>query len=372
MENKPDLIVVRGGGAPDAYASIAVANVVYAAAKDNREVTLQRMQNNSKRGGTAYTQYFVDSPTLLPYPEAQSHFRYVFGYNNSRSTQVIMQEAAKSNHIFFFGYCLIDSEMELLLEVNPNVYVFDYHTNTLSQRVRNRLSMYKHDVNKCAAQLAWDFFVPSSIDRYPMLINEVAFSIFNNRQHGRELFFGLTSCPFQAPSWVSLLGVDIRQAIPAILQRGQFFLDFHKVLQSQILDSATIVRFEGVDHRANQKQVLSKAESSSDALVIYMLQCTTPTANYFMRCIDDLRIAKRSIVITYSHHIRECVYHYTVASNCGLDAQVVLGYDQDDANSIALNGAYLYGQGCFTSGVKPPMLLNHVVDVVSKLIDDEE
>lgn len=366
MERKPDLIVVRGAGAPDAFASIAVANAVYAANYENRDISL--FQTRTGRGGRNGGANFVQNPTLLPFNDAMNHFRYVFGYNNSRSSQVIMQEAAKSNLVFFFGYCLLDEEMEQLLEINPNVYVFDYHDNQLSPRVRKKLCMYKHDPEKCAAQFAWDFFVPSHEGNYPMLVNEVAYSIFNNKARGRELFFGLTSVPFQSVQWVKLLGSEMQTEIRTIIDRGRFFIDFHKVLQSQYLDAATIVRFE--DGKAIQKQGLTKNERSDDTLVIYMFQCPQPTAHYFMRNIKDLPIAKRSIIITYNHHIRERVYHYVVASNCDLEAQNVMGYDGDDVACMSRNGAYLNGQGWFTSNAKPSTLLNHVVDRVSTLTSD--
>lgn len=365
---KPDLIVVRGAGAPDAYATIAIANIAYAASQNNRDIELFQTRSGNKRSNHL-PQRFVQQPTLLPYPEAQNHFRYVFGYNNARSTQVIMQDAAKSNLVFFFGYALLDEEMERLLEINPNVYVFDYHKNMLSPKVRRKLCMYQHDPHKCAAQLAWDFFVPSQEGNYPLLVNEVAFSIFDNKPRERELFFGLTACPFQAPHWVKLLGSDLRSEIHTILQRGQFFIDYHKVLQSQILDSATIVRFE--DDKAIQKQLVSKTERSSDNLVIYMFQCPTTTAHYFMRCIKDkeLPIAKRSLVIAYNHHIRERVYHYVVSSNCGLDIQGVLGYNQNDESCVSRNGAYLGDQGWFTSNTKPQMLLNYLVNRIPTLVE---
>lgn len=368
MTTKPDLIVVRGGGAPDAFAAIAVANVAYEASFANRDLTLIRTKNQKKRNSQVHS--FVQNPSLLPYTDAQNHFRYVFGYNNQRSTQVIMQEAAKSNMVFFFGYCLLDSEMEQLLEINQNVYVFDYHTNQLSRRVASRLCMYKHDPEKCAAQFAWDFFAPSYTGQYPTLVSEIAYSIFNNKSRGRELFFGFTACPFQAPQWVRLLGADIQGGIESITQRGQFFIDLHKVLQPQLLDSATIVRFE--DNKAIQKQIISKAERSSDDMVMYMIQCVTPTAQYLMRFIKDLPIARNSIVIAYNHHIRERVYHYSVASNTDLDAMDILGYDAADPRCLFLNGAYFAGQGNFTSNMKPQMLLNHLVNRISTLSSDPE
>ncbi len=365
--NKPDLIVIHGGGSPDAFAAIAVANVAYAAGAANREIKLVRSRTGSRRGNN-YVNNYVQNPSLLPFPEAQQHFRYVFGYNNQRSTQVILQEAAKSNLVFFFGYCMTDEEMEQLLEVNPNVYVFDYHRNQLSRRVANRLSMYQHDPDKCAAQFAWDFFVPHHVGEYPALVSEVAFSIFNNKARGRELFFGFTACPFQSTQWVRLLGPDMQNDIHTILQRGQFCIDFHKVLQSQMLDSATIVRFE--DGRANQKQVLTKAEKASDDIVIYMIQCPVPSAQYLVRCIKELPIAKHSIIIAYNHHIRERVYQYIVAGTAPIDPMVIVGFNANDPQCAARNGAYLQTHGWFTSNMKPQTLLNSLVNRIPTLIGE--
>lgn len=347
--NKPDLIVIHGGGAPDAFAAIAVANVAYEAAASDREISLIRTKRQAhKNKSNSFINYFVQDPALLPYNEAQKHFRYVFGYNNQRSTQVILQEAAKSSMVFFFGYCLIESEMEQLLEVNPNVYVFDYHSNKLSPSLVNRLSLYQHDANKCAAQFAWDFFVPQHTGNYPALVAESAFSLFNNTDRGRELFFGFTACPFQSTEWVKLLGTDMQSGIKTILQRGQFFIDYHKVLQSQMLDSATIVRMEG--NRAIQKQMLTKNERSGDELVIYMIQCPAPAAHYLIRCMKDLPIAKRSIIVAYNHHIRERAYHYIVSSNIKeLEAIDIVGYDANDPQCVSRNGAYLKDYGWFTN-----------------------
>lgn len=368
MERKPDLIVVRGAGAPDAFASIAVANAVYAASAENREISL--FQARTGRGGRTGGAAFVQNPSMLAYSEMGNHFRYVFGYNNARSSQVIMQEAEKSNLVFFFGYCLVEEEMEQLLAINPNVYVFDYHSNQLHPRVRKNLRMYQHDPEKCAAQFAWDFFVPALAGQYPLLINEVAYSIFNNKLRGRELFFGLTAAPFQAMHWVKLLGSAMQTEIRHIIERGRFFIEFHQVLQSQYLDSATIVRFEG--GQAIQKQGLTKNERSDSTLVVYMFQCPQPSAHYFMRNIKDLPIAKRSIIITYNHHIRERLYHYAVASNCEPTAQEIVGHDADNDQCISRNGAFLNGQGWFTTNVKPTTLLNHVVNRIPTLTSDPE
>lgn len=361
--NKPDLIVVRGGGEPDAFATIAVANAAYAASRDNQEIELVAARTYSRysgKGKKPEQALFVRKPTLLPYAEAQSNFRYVFGYNNRRSTQVIMQEAAKSNMVFFFGYCLVEEEMEQLLEINQNVYVFDYHDNQLSRRVADRLCMYQHTAGKCAAQFAWDFFASSHTGRYPSLVSQIATSIFGNKVAAREMYFGFTACPFLAPQWVARLGSDFQDQQDTISRRGQFFLEFHKMLQPQLLDSATIVRIE--DGKAMQKQVLSKSERSSDELVIYLIQCVSPSGQYLMRCIKDLPISRRSIIVAYNYHIREKVYHYMVGTNFGQSAMDILEYRADDKECVSRNGAYLNGQGQFTSTVKPQLLLNQLVD----------
>lgn len=361
---KPDLIVVRGSGMPDAFASIAIANAVYAAAQEERELEL--VQTRNFKGPPIRA---VVRPSILPMQEAKTHFQYVFGYNNNRSTQVILRKAATSNLVIFFGYCLPEDEMEQLLEVNQNVYVFDYQDNTLSERIRNRLCMYEHDPSRCSAEFAWDFFVPQKAGVYPYLVSEVAHAIKGNNPRSRDLFFGLSSSPFVSSEWVELLGSTTHQPWYHIMERGRFYTELHRVLESQYLDSATVVQFE--NNVAMQKPGLSKAEASRDEMAIYMFQCPPQSTPYFYRNIKSIdSIAKHSVLLMYNHHIREGVYHYVIVTNDPtVSAVEVIGQDTAEG-SFSRNGITYKGRVSFTSRMKPQAVLNHIVDRISNMVTE--
>lgn len=351
MEKKPDLIVVRGFGAPDAFATIAIANMAYAAAQEDREVSVFTQR---AKGGNGQ-QRFVSMPKSLAHDEALQNFRYIFGYDNARSTQSILQEAERSNLVLFFGYCLPDDQMEKLLEINPNVYVYDYHASMPGAKVRRKLCLYEHDENRCAAHFAWDFFVSERAGQYPLLVTEVAESIFKNSVHARELFFGLTGQPFKVNDWVNLLSIELRNKMQQILSRGRHVIDYCRILENQFIDCAYIARIE--DQRAVLKRGLTRVERADDAISVYNFQCPTPIAQYFIRYIKDLSIARRSIILMHNQHNRNREFYYVLTSNCFEVTQLIEAEGASFFNNV----------GCFTSNQKPQSILNSIVERVAAL-----
>lgn len=155
-------------------------------------------------------------------------------------------EGLAGAHLYFIDFCYSKEVMDQIVADAASVTVLDHHEGV--REIVESMPEYVYEKDHSGAVIAWKYFHPHS--EVPLLLSYVEdgdlyrFALADSR----ALLAYVYSKPFEFGVWDALvaeLESDVRGA--EMIAHGQIFAEHSRLLIDELVEHASLVRFEGYD-----------------------------------------------------------------------------------------------------------------------------